>query len=715
MSTLSRVDKILLTFLFLLTGVLTYFLYNDSYILAGIDQTSAQVIGNLNKTVKDVRRKNAENFAWIPTQTTENVFENDSVFTGEGSLAIIQLKDGGELEISENSLVNLSSKNGQMQLDLRFGEFTGKIAEGKTISIRSGKEEFTVKSEKNAKGVSSKINLAKSQSGEFKIKILEGSAKVKTKNDEKSMDQNTLAMQFKENKIETTFDVSKIELLNATNTIYNQKLENFSVPMNWKSTGEISNYKIIVSDNENFSTTILTELTENKNLQAKKSWSPNKYYWKVFGIGKNQNILAESNVGYFEISRIAAPIIISPADDVLEISVKTKKSIETLETKVPIEWKHSVAFKMYQIEIAKDETFEEILQKENTLGLKKILSIKNEVSWIRVRGFQENVQMSDWSKPFVVHILKTEEKELLRPELVNYDIDFKFQKNDDSSSPEISWKKQNEISKSILEIDSDKLFKNPLKLEVSSNSVKWEKYTVGKYFVRLKSISTDGRISPYSEIGTLEIASQDAPLLKKRALPADRGLASASKSVSLEWTAIKRTSKYELLITSSSKTAKLYFSKNEATFPIEASGNVHFQVRAVANDNTPASPYSNTEDQYFSSGIAMPLPVLKEPFNKSTIFLQTETSISVWLEWINSPTATNGYVLQVSDVADFSHLLINEKIKKNRFLLKNELSLGTYYWRVKSLGNVEVENSNWSVPFTFTLYHNSNNQFQGGE
>src|SRR5690606_37654201 len=125
MSVLSRfstTDRVILSGSTVVLLLLSYLLYDDS-LLFPKDTNSEPPIGVISSSANDVRRKNTGNFVWLPGNKKDQIYNRDSIFTGDGSQASIQLNDGSTIQIKENSLVNLNLKNGQMQLDLRFGQF----------------------------------------------------------------------------------------------------------------------------------------------------------------------------------------------------------------------------------------------------------------------------------------------------------------------------------------------------------------------------------------------------------------------------------------------------------------------------------------------------------------------------------------------------------------------------------------------------------------
>jgi hypothetical protein len=78
-----------------------------------------------------------EGFAWIDRDSTtieadfgEPVFQNDIVTTAPGGLVIIELPRGRELKLRENTVLEMSSFDEEVSIDLREGSLFSKVSKG---------------------------------------------------------------------------------------------------------------------------------------------------------------------------------------------------------------------------------------------------------------------------------------------------------------------------------------------------------------------------------------------------------------------------------------------------------------------------------------------------------------------------------------------------------------------------------------------------------
>ncbi|MBC7371755.1 MAG: hypothetical protein H7326_09325, partial [Bdellovibrionaceae bacterium] len=109
-------------------------------------------------------------------------------------------------------------------------------------------------------------------------------------------------------------------------------------------------------------------------------------------------------------------------------------------------------------------------------------------------------------------------------------------------------------------------------------------------------------------------------------------------------------------------------------------------------------------------------PVLVEPYDKTTVFLQKDMEPFIWLEW-NPVERAEKYQLEASASPDFSNPIVRLDLTETRFLLKEKMPYGKLFWRVRAIAPGEREpasNSGQSSDWAnreFILYHQRNRGF----
>ena len=138
----NKTDRVILTVSTLIVILYSYFLYYDSF-LFNAENSSYKQIGVLSLSANDVRRKSVESFLWSPAKTQQTLHEKDSIFTGEKSKAELLLNDGSLIKLEENSLVILSMKEGDLELNLKYGEIQTELKDLAKLQIKSDKENLS--------------------------------------------------------------------------------------------------------------------------------------------------------------------------------------------------------------------------------------------------------------------------------------------------------------------------------------------------------------------------------------------------------------------------------------------------------------------------------------------------------------------------------------------------------------------------------------------
>lgn len=190
----------------------------------------------------------------------------------------------------------------------------------------------------------------------------------------------------------------------------------------------------------------------------------------------------------------------------------------------------------------------------------------------------------------------------------------------------------------------------------------------------------------------------DVPVLTA---PAD-GSTGVSLTPELSWTAAANASSYNLEVaTDENFTSKIVEQTGitDTKFVIaegSLQNNVNYYWRVSSTNSSGSSSFSNT---FTFTTLLAPLtaPVLESPANESI-----DIGLTPSLNWSDVEEAAT-YSVQVSDVDDFSNLLINESgIAASEYTVQaGVLTEGNvYYWRANAADETRV--SDWSLTFSFT-------------
>ncbi|MNS51185.1 hypothetical protein D3C72_838530 [compost metagenome] len=385
-----------------------------------------------------------------------------------------------------------------------------------------------------------------------------------------------------------------------------------------------------------------------------------------------------------------------------------------------IQWEAGALLKNFTLQLASDEGFTQIV-KENQTAEKVALTPKlaSGTYWARVRGKTSQEGLSPWSEPvqFTLQLTAKVEEKPARPILITKKIAFTPPKPADRNPsavevPRMEWKPVAKSVSYVMQVAKDKSFKAASKFDVTSTQVAWSQYRPGKHFFRVFAKSADGIYSEPSEVGEVDVAITN-PILNPVGRIEGVGNTPTPKEVPVSWTEIPFAKSYLVELDKSpdfSKPTQVEVSAAAGKITLPEPGNYNVRVKAKDEKNQDLTDYSNIEQILYSFRSPLTTPLLMEPFNKASIFLQGQLEPFIWLEWKKVEGATN-YVVEISSTPDFSKVLLTKNIKGNRYLIKEQIPLGKIYWRVRAESPTSNEFSDWTSQREFTVYHQKNENF----
>ncbi|MGZ3768966.1 MAG: FecR domain-containing protein [Bdellovibrio sp.] len=720
MSGFGRTEKIILGCAVALLMVFSYFLYDDSLLFPKNVNNKLELIGDVFRSQNDVRRKNLDTFSWLPANPKDKVFQNDSIFTGDRSEAVIRLQDGTQIQIKPNSMITLNLKNGQMDLNLRYGDLTSELAKNSTLTIHSDGEEFKVENGSGSQE-KSQIEFKKNHSGATDLKLLSG--KVKYSNPKKKTvqeiaknDQFSIAKNGETKKTEKPV----LTLKNPDNSTLLKADPQDPIAFDWSSKGELSHYELEVSNKEDFNTLVLSKTTANTQIQITDPLDPGVYFWRLKAISKDGTVSAISDFKKMTVEELSAPQITAPQAEAnmnLEIKAKPKEPL-TLATE--IQWTANSQLKNFTWQISQDEEFKSILKEGQTQSFAALTpKLPGGTYWVRVKGLTAQNKNSSWSETvsFSLNLTAQKEEPPKPPILVTKKIDFRAPSENERSpssapSPQLAWKPVLQVKNYHLQISKDIQFKDPKKYDVKQTIVNWSDYKPGKYFYRVYARGINGLVSEPSETGTIDISVGGITLSPLKPIN-EIAPQPSPKEIPAKWSDVAFAKRYLLQVDKDEnfkQPQQFEFSTNQGSITLPDPGSYKVRVQALNEENNPLTEFSNIQEALYSYRKPLGIPVLLEPFNQASIFLQTEMEPFIWLEWKKVERATS-YNIEISDKPDFSRLLIAKSLKGNRFLIKEKVPLGEIYWRVQAISQPTEEKSKWSELREFTLYHQKNEGF----
>ncbi len=702
--------------------VFSYFLYDDSLFFSLKNQSQNQNIGTFNVSTNDVRRKSDDSFLWVPVSTTDKVYLRDSIFTGNASRATLNFDDGSTIEIKENSMITLNMNQGQIQLDLRYGDLITALKEKSQIEVTAGEQKFNLKQQNDGP---SRVQIQKLRTKRMKVKLLEGNAQFTNKGN------NEKISLIKENQLtvstpgltKTAAEIIQTPLKPAIHLVTEDKtpvllLKKGEIfPLRWDAK-DLSSFRIEISSKSDFSKKEYSSPANASPHEFKVELGMGWYFWRVIGIDDSETDVVKSEVRRLFVSYLEGPKITSPSPNA-NLLFESRPPIENFSTDINLSWISKQAFLSFEWQISDTSDFKKIIAFDRaTQSSIKSPQLKAGSYFLRVRGFLDEDKVSPWSNPQPWKI-SVSEKKYSPLELITKNIKFNpmLAKRQPSSiqNPVISWKKHPNAKSYLIETSKTRDFKQKIVFETTTTQWNWLQYNLGTHFFRVFAKGTTEIESPSSDIGTLKVDISNPELTPTPKIVKESeviGSTAPKVEVPITWTPIPFANKYLLEFDKDSsfkKPIQRQVTSNSETIELPEPGKYHARVIAYQN-NQPITNYSNAELIEYEYHAKLAPPKLQEPGNKVNIFLQKDIEPLIWLVWSNDPRSV-GYELEISANPEFSKIVMRKKVNESRFLITTRIPLTTIYWRVKALGPKDDSTSGWSETWIFTLMSKTNENF----
>lgn len=136
------------------------------------DDTSKPLMGIVTEKINDTRYKNSATILWVNARKKQNVRAGDSLFTGKDSRTHVELKNGNQMTLGQNTLVIF---NETKLMDLNMGNFRFKV---------DGKMELTVQGQPTiieGNGSDIQIIIPKEKGAKPQVRLLRGQANVQVR------------------------------------------------------------------------------------------------------------------------------------------------------------------------------------------------------------------------------------------------------------------------------------------------------------------------------------------------------------------------------------------------------------------------------------------------------------------------------------------------------------------------------------------------------
>lgn len=269
-------------------------------------------------------------------------------------------------------------------------------------------------------------------------------------------------------------------------------------------------------------------------------------------------------------------------------------------------------------------------------------------------------------------------------------------------SQHLEWQSVSKADFYTLETADNEFFQDAQQTKVVDTHYEFQAPKGGDYYFKVKAVSMTGVESLPSQ--PLQIALTYPTIQLKNKLIKAQYKAKSSKDqgqrkdFNVGWTTVDSADKYVVEVDRDpefSKPMKLVSRKPSSVIPVSKPGNVHYRVSAYDKSGRKISSTSSPGEIDYRKVFNMAQPVLEKSLKNMSYYFQKDFAQYIWLKW-NSPSADDRktYRLELSKTADFKEVSSAFATSDSKFLIKNKLDRGEYFWRVRSEN--ESQFSDWS-------------------
>lgn len=637
----------------LLTSV--FLIFEDGYLFSNSETSNLEPVGKFSESRNDVRRRISSGLAWAPVETSETVYEGDSIFTGDESIATVDLNQGGQLVIDPKSLIVVRTGGQGLEVDLQYGSLLGRVNKTSPIILsQNGKRQ-------ELRGQNAEVRILKSADDKTtRLQVVKGEIQFDQRLNDASQGTSGTQKTIKENEVLEISSqgapvVKKITvraLAPASGKTVWLPVDQ-SLRFHWAADHAEKNaaLKLELSRESNFENLIFsadvgTDGAKNHYDLAHSQRPSGPFYWRLNpGTQSSDSSELPSIPSLLTVYPDIAPTPVFPTHEQVfalqDLSQDDDAHPSSDKKQIQLSWKDEAGSIEYQIQIARDEEFKDVVHSRrlnNQVETTPDLPVGT-YHWI-VSGHHPQRANAPWSikqsftiapaatAPDVPRLAESELHYVIPERELN-----RFPASLAASGrgvsvpdlPAFAWEPIEgatgyEVEVSLTE-DFEKSARQPLG---EQTQFKPQEIRPGPVFVRVRAIGESNLISEPSETGRLDV-SIPAPRLNpipKKLLKVDtpEGLDSASHEFALSWTPQPFAQSYEVQWGSDREftRSKTFVTQTpERVISVTQPMDYTVRVRSLTSDGQPMSPYSETKVASFQKELivaaAPPAPAPPTP------------------------------------------------------------------------------------------------------
>lgn len=409
------------------------------------DMTS---IASISYKYKIAQRKYSDRVVWERLQQNSPIYEGDTIHTADLAQATIRFNEGTSLEIGENTMVQISlSKDGAVRLSVTGGNVdvdttnsSGAVelemGNGMVVNLDSGSK------------ISARLNEDGDGAG---LKIQAGNAKIQGEDGALSAGES---VKINENGVKkapvTVTSISD----NYRVLVFEENKSSAEVPIEWFPLDDSKKKVVIQTSTKKDFSTIKNTYTAVDSNKIKIPAEDGTIYWRAFTEGEEVNA-TEGKISFDTVSPVVATY---PENEALFSYFKEKPNIN-------FAWRGNAHSAKYKFEIDNDSEFKNPKVSQELSGQTFNVSNLDEGKYYwRVTPYYETNKIGWYGETETKSFEITRREELMPPTLMfpmdGKKLSYMGNARNATVDANFSWKSENVDSNYVLQISSDKDFKN---------------------------------------------------------------------------------------------------------------------------------------------------------------------------------------------------------------------------------------------------------------
>ncbi len=701
-------------------------LYNDAWMTRFFSTRTGkgEPIGEVLNAKNDVRRRMDQSLTWYPASVREKLYERDAIFTGHESETDLLIGQDNRLSLQPDSLVILQMQNNETIFDLQLGTVTTLVAATPTLKIIHEGQVAEIKTS----GPRGAVTFSKDKGGKLSITSAKENIEVEIGGRKNKIKKNEQLNVDKAMKVSSQTFSAHI----TSHKIYEAAWvkPGDSVAFTWENYEPNTALKIQVSKTGKFDKTDLRD----GDLLVDEPVTKNNYYFKPQRAQSYAYRLTKAKTG--EVASLTHTLDIYSAQPIVLVS-PTQNSVVNRDEKlakgkdqpVQFQWQGKRGVNEFALHVARDENFTERVQGKTEAGNNLILSLPAGIYFWRVGAhkpdnrnllsptYRFRVGEAAWPvvpprwhgperpptlfKADSAPVNQAQEKDVVLQfdETVDARSPASIEKNV-VNPPRMQWRPMPDSESYKIEIDRSKDFKSPIVFSgIKKPEFTWRAVQPGQFHWRVKAVNSEGVESLPSAPNTVMVKLPPPVLVAQKLSDEktnDANEVDKPKTVQLSWSAIPLAKQYAVKVNDEVRMV----SSEQTTLDVKPNVPTRVFVAAANSKGTPMSEFREHTFQ-FERRLMLKTPHLKMPSDNMTLIAfdanHVDPIVFIWKEI----AGTKYYVLQFASDGAFKNILAEKRASQNRFILKDRLSSGTIYWRVRA--HTDSTYSEWSAPRQYEM------------